>query len=268
MSDSNNNSVSSSEYTADYYLTCCGGYEEFAISNGINLPIRLKTTLDYAALKKGDRVLDIGCGRGELLLHSALAGASAYGIDYSVNAVKIAAQSLHEIAAQDILPSIHMAQANAMDLPFKDESLDRVLMVDVVEHLYPHELHQSLLEVRRVLAPDGQLIIHTAPSLWYYHYGYPVYRFFQALRGKRLPANPRERWAYNHVHVNEQDPLKLRAALRAAGFEAKIFLEPAQTFAFEKNRLVRMGMVFVTRVYPFRWIFCDDLFAIAQKGGK
>jgi hypothetical protein len=42
--------------------------------------------------------------------------------------------------------------------------------------LHPWELHEAMLEVRRVLKPDGRFIIHTAPNVWYDRYAYPVVR--------------------------------------------------------------------------------------------
>jgi len=40
-------------------------------------------------------------------------------------------------------------------LPFEPGTFDRVLMLDVVEHLYPAELAEALREARRVLKPGG-----------------------------------------------------------------------------------------------------------------
>ncbi len=58
------------------------------------------------------------------------------------------------------------------------------------------------------------MIIHTMPNTWYYKIGYPLFRFVQRLRGKHLPADPRERWGYREVHVNEQNLILLSRELQ------------------------------------------------------
>ncbi|RMF26013.1 MAG: class I SAM-dependent methyltransferase [Chloroflexi bacterium] len=258
-------SVPPEVYTREYYERCCQGYEEFQKSRGRVLPLRLRIPLRLGALEPGMQVLDVGCGRGELLLHAAQRGAFACGLDYAREAVVIAQETIAgaDRAYRDRILGVQ--QADARRLPYPARTFDRVFLLDIVEHLYPEELHEMLVEVRRVLKEGGFAVIHTMPNTWYYRFGYPLYRLLQRLRGVRLPANPRERWPYHHVHVNEQNPLSLRRALRAAGFSARVWLAPAQRYDYERNPLVRAGMEGVTRLYPFRWIFCNDLFAIARK---
>jgi hypothetical protein len=117
-----------------------------------------------------------------------------------------------------------------------------------------------------VLSLDGQLIIHTAPNRWYYRFGYPLYRLFERLRGRRLPVDPRDRHTFHHLHVNEQDVLGLRRSLHSAGFEPKIRLEniepPLQN---ESSPALRLLVRVLLGVYPFRWVFRNDIFAIACK---
>ena len=92
-----------------------------------------------------------------------------------------------------------------------------------------------------------------------------VYRWLQRLRGQQLPEDPRDRWQYKEVHVNEQTPAALRNALRDASFQTRVWLQTTVDYDYEKNSLVRHGMEFLTRVYPFRWIFCNDIFGIGVK---
>ena len=46
------------------------------------------------------------------------------------------------------------------DRPFPNDYFDRVLMFDVVEHLFPWELQQAFVDIGRVLKPGGRLVIH------------------------------------------------------------------------------------------------------------
>lgn len=258
-------SVPSTVYTRDYYLTCCQGHEQFVESMGQVLPARLLIPLNLAGVRPGMRVLDVGCGRGEIVLQCARRGATAWGLDYAEEAILVAREGLTTIATPEDLAHISIMRSNARSLPFPDNSMDVVFMLDVVEHLYPKELTETFTDIWRVLRPGGQLVIHTMPNLWYYHYGYPIYRVVQRLRREQLPPDPRFRWDYHEVHVNEQTPTTLHHALATCGYQAKVWLRTTQDYSYEPNPVVRWGMKFLTKVYPFRWIFCNDIFAIGCK---
>lgn len=257
--------ISADEYTEDYYHTSCGGYKEFNESKGIILPRRFQIPLQVSKIDVGDVILDIGCGRGEILYHAAKAGAYAYGMDYSAAAVKISSQNINDIG-QDYAEKIIINAADAKKLPFKSGSFDFVFMLDIIEHLYPDELDIAYNEVWRVLKDDGKLVIHTTPNLWYYHIGYPFFRFAQQLRNVFLPKNPRDRWLYSHVHVNEQTPYSMYKLLTAKGFKTKVWLESTQSYDdYDVNSILRIGMKLLTSIYPFRFLFCDDIFAVCIK---
>jgi hypothetical protein len=143
-----------------------------------------------------------------------------------------------------------------------------VLLFDVVEHLYPWELHASLLDSRRVLKRDGRVIVHTAPNRWYDKYAYPWVRLIRTLmgQGQAYPRDPRAITPVNQdVHVNEQDILSMRRALQDVGFQnIKVWLDsPPQ------NRDENLVMATLRRIAfdipPFRWFFERELFAVAQK---
>jgi SAM-dependent methyltransferase len=200
------------------------------------------------------RVLDVGCGRGEILRHCADLGVKALGVDYAPVAVRMA----REFGS--------VCQADAKRLPFSDAYFDRVLMFDLVEHLYPWELARALAEVRRVLKPDGCLIVHTAPNVWYDRCAYPLVRLVRGMLGqsKHYPKDPRAIIPANlDVHVNEQSVWSLWRALRRAGFRARVWLDtPPQ------NR--QEGWCFAVARYmlfnwpPFLWFFEREVFAVAR----
>ncbi len=263
LRDDPETSVPPETYTREYYESHCQGHEVFEASQGRTLPKRLSLPLRMSDLAPGMRILDVGCGRGELLLHTRQLGILSYGLDYAKNAVLIARDTLRSAAAcHDVL---RLQQANARRLPYASNTFERVFLLDIVEHLHPEELRETFGEIHRVLTRGGKAIVHTMPNLWYYRIGYPVYRLVQYLGGHRLPANPRERWAYHEVHVNEQTPLSLRRSLLDAGFSVSIRLIPAQTYNQESNWLIRTGMILLSHLHPFRWVFCNDIFAIATK---
>jgi cyclopropane fatty-acyl-phospholipid synthase-like methyltransferase len=253
------------EYTREYFEKCCEGHEQFILSHGEVLPLRLIIPLNLAEIEPGMRVVDLGCGRGEMVLHCAFRGAWVWGLDYAIDALKLSKEMLDQVIERDVLSKLSIQQSNAVDLPFANKSVDIVFMLDVVEHLYPKELEQSFNEVFRILQPGGRLIVHTMPNLWYYRFGYPLYRLFQKLRGKNIPRDPRSRWAFAHVHVNEQTPHNLRKSLTGAGFKTRVWLKTTQNYEYEESKIIRSVMSFLTKAYPFRLIFCNDIFAIAEK---
>lgn len=254
-------------YTEEYFRTACEGYDEFNTSEGEHLSRRLASAFSLAEVSPGMAVLDVGCGRGEILRHAAQLGADAYGIDYAAVAVNMSRQVIDPI--DGVTPGrVGVAQADAKTLPFPDASFDRVLMFDVVEHLHPWELHEAMLEARRVLKPDGRFIIHTAPNVWYDRYAYPLVRLVRTAmgQGRDYPKDPRQFLVdvNQHVHVNEQSLWSMGRALRRAGFRGKVWLEsPPQNR--QENALLAACRFLAFRVAPFRWFFEREVFAVAAK---
>ncbi|HZY45988.1 MAG TPA: class I SAM-dependent methyltransferase [Anaerolineae bacterium] len=258
-------SLPSTLYTEDYFLNACEGYEEFVESQGERLSRRLTEAFAYAEVKPGMQVLDVGCGRGEILRHVTKLGARAYGIDYAEVAVKLSRE-----ATKDEATPIGVYRTDAKRLPYPDNMFDRALMFDVVEHLFPWELNASLSDIYRILKPGGMIVVHTAPNRWYDRYAYPFVRFIRRLQGKKYPANPR---ALNveanvEVHVNEQDIRSMKRYLRRAGFHhVKVWLNSPPQNRHE-NILFRAARHIAFEWLPFRWFFEREVFAVGVKNDK
>jgi SAM-dependent methyltransferase len=255
--------VSPELYTEEYFLSACEGYDEFIASEGEQLSRRLKASMEIAGIEPGMNILDLGCGRGEIMRYCIGMGAEAFGFDYAPVAIRMT----RDILLNNGHPSL-VAQADAKKIPFATGSFDRVLMFDVVEHLHPWELHAAMLEVHRVLKPDGKFIIHTAPNIWYDRYAYPIVRRFRTLTGDgdKYPADPRQFLvAHNQdVHVNEQSWWSMQRALKAAGFKGKVWLDspPQQR---QENPLLAILRYLAFHTPPLRWFFEREIFAVAGK---
>jgi len=254
-------------YDRKYFLSDCEGYAEFTESLGTKLSPRLQEALRIAEIDPGMRVLDVGFGRGEIVVQCAMRGAQTYGIDYSESAVDIARSTVLRKKSGGLLLEAHIVQADAKNVPFADDSFDRVLMFDFVEHLHEWELAIALREVKRILKHDGRLIIHTAPNRWRHLFAYPLFRIFERLRGKNLPSDPRARYLYHkEMHINEQDILRLKSTLRKAGFSSKVWLRDITGIRrYSEKAFIQICAYIALNLYPFRWVFRNDIFAVAQR---
>jgi SAM-dependent methyltransferase len=209
-------------YRAEVLSAFAGGeHEAFVAAGGRPLRPRLARALALADLRPGLAVVDIGCGRGEAALHCARRGACVTAVDFSPFGLALSRRTANLARPPvrlDLRP--RFVAADATGLPLSDASADRVLLLDVVEHLHPWQLGAALAEVRRILRADGYVVIHTLPNRWALAAVYPVLRLWRP----GLPMDGRS--AYERVvHVNEQDPRRLRRALAAAGLAERVWVE-------------------------------------------
>ena len=193
-------------YDTAYYVSDCGGHAEYELFAGRKLEDpRLAAVHALAAAAAGARVLDVGCGRGELAYAFAAAGARVTAVDYSEDALALA-----RATAGDLPVRLVCADATQFD---DAGGFDVAVASDVIEHLAPSELDTLYARLAAMLAPSGTFVIHTWPNAWMYRYGYPRRRRDAAARGETLPADPRTPYEQT-MHVNEQRPNVLRRQLR------------------------------------------------------
>ena len=104
-------------------------------------PVAEKMSQHYG-LKPGDRVLDIGCGKGFLLyeLTQVVPGVQVAGIDTSQYAV--------DNAKGEVRPFLRVG--NAIDLPYEVDSFDFVVSINTLHNLYNYDLRRALQEIQRV----------------------------------------------------------------------------------------------------------------------
>lgn len=123
----------------------------------INTPYR--RILDAAHITAADRVLDLGCGIGNILI--ALAErvefkAPAIGVDVSPALIEL---GRGEVKRAGLEQRIELRVALATALPFPDARFDVVLTSHVIKHLDDRALARAFIEVARVLAPGGRFLI-------------------------------------------------------------------------------------------------------------
>lgn len=111
---------------------------------------------DRADLDPGDAALDVCCGTGDLAFE--LAGrvrreGRVIGSDFSERMLDIA----REKAAERGVSQVRFEWADALDLPYDDESFDAVTVGFGVRNLADLEL--GVAEMTRVLKPGGRMVI-------------------------------------------------------------------------------------------------------------
>jgi 2-polyprenyl-3-methyl-5-hydroxy-6-metoxy-1,4-benzoquinol methylase len=197
-------------YSGDYYLNDCGGYNEYKRTGGKELQdLRLVAVAALATLRPHGRVLDLGCGRGELAYHFAREGRQVTAIDYSPEAVRLTEQTFQ--GDPDLRSRAEVLQANIVEWR-PSGKYDVATASDVVEHLTPAELDVVYASVANHLTPDGIFIVHTYPNLWCLKYEYARKRRIAASVGAYLPGEPRSRYELL-MHINEQSPRVLKRQL-------------------------------------------------------
>jgi 2-polyprenyl-3-methyl-5-hydroxy-6-metoxy-1,4-benzoquinol methylase len=144
--------------------------------------------LRYLVPVENKKVLEVACGRGGFATLLASRGALMFGADFSETALRIARSKTPANGAR-----VQLAQADAQQLPYADESFDIVLSCETIEHL-PDPAH-ALKEMRRVCRTGGLLYL-TTPN---YFNAMGLYYIYARRRGR--PATPGSHQPIDHVFL-------------------------------------------------------------------
>lgn len=152
------------KYTREYFLGSTSsrgrpigvaGYEEFRSSKiAPRFTGYLQIATSAAGDLKGKHVLDIGCGRGEMLHLCLKSGAArVVGVDFSADALEIVRAWIRD-------GRLRLFQQEARETAFNAE-FDVVFLLDVVEHVPRWEINEVYARARKALRHGGVIVLHT-----------------------------------------------------------------------------------------------------------
>ena len=157
-----------------------------------------RTLLGQAALRPGNRVLDVGCGTGTLavLIKRVHPDVDVAGIDPDLRALARARRKADRAAVV-----LRLDRGFADELPYGNASFDRVVSSFVLHHLEHDQRPQALGEIRRVLEHNGSfhLLDFDGPD---------------AGGGPGIA-----RWLHAHHRLQDNGEDRLVTMMRDAGFE-------------------------------------------------
>src|SRR5687767_5405861 len=146
-----------------------------SLLESMNEPQRFQSLLDMVADFKIDRVLDVGCGMGQMLYpFIAFRGASGVGLDALAPACDVG----HQFYSTRFPPGqVSFVHGNAEQLPFPTGSFDLVNCGLALPYM---DNSKVLDEVARVLRPGGVFLLRI------HHLRYYLSDFWQSLISRRL----------------------------------------------------------------------------------
>ena len=110
---------------------------------------------ELAAVKSGDRALDLCCGTGDIAFALAQCGAEVVGLDFSEAMLEIAETRRRNLKSQ--ISNLKFIQGDAQRIPFSDASFDVVTVGYGLRSLASWET--GLAEMCRVARPGARLVV-------------------------------------------------------------------------------------------------------------
>lgn len=181
----------------------------------MSLKRRARKIVEELDLKDGDKVIDLGCGTGYylFLLSNLPIKLKLTGFDNDKKAMGEAQALLVNKNINFILGDLHK-------MPFKDESLDKAVLSEVLEHVENDEL--VLKEVSRILKPGGILVI-SVPSINFSFFWDPINWILQYFFGTHIKGGFFSGIWSGHLRLYDLEDLKKK--FQKTGFKIEIAQE-------------------------------------------
>lgn len=164
------------------------------------------------------RMLELGCGRGELLRGALNRGWSVYGVEMTEDYAEIARSH-----------GVEIELASIEDCKFLEQTFDVILLAAVLEHLY--DPMKTLERIRNALRPGGLLFIDVPNES---SLTMRVGNLYMRARGRDWAVNLSP--TFSPFHVVGFSPTSLRNALASAGFGVHTMTVPKWNNALPEGK--------------------------------
>lgn len=131
-------------FNEQYFFETYNGHDDFIKGK---ISARYRRALEFLKPEPGEKILDIGCGRGEIIWRCNEIGCYAIGLDIS-KASTLISKNFGIVLLAD-----------ASYLPFRDNIFYGVISLEVIGHLNTQECYICISEIYRILKKDGRIII-------------------------------------------------------------------------------------------------------------
>jgi 2-polyprenyl-3-methyl-5-hydroxy-6-metoxy-1,4-benzoquinol methylase len=243
-----------------YYSNFLDNHDAVREINGFKIHRYSQHIFEYLEMQenKNKRILDFGCGAGNIALALNSIGYHVHGIDFSDHVLKIAQSKTEQLKnkTSEII-------FNNDDFFKLHKTYDYIIFGDVIEHISKSELEKVFIKATELLSESGEILINT-PNARADAYGKNIfwatltkfYRSFDSSESRKNPSEVDLRHAYyTQTHINVMYPCELKLLLRKTGFKKSHFI-------FFNDSTVFMGKL-------LNWFgISSDMTIIAQKNNS
>jgi len=114
---------------------------------GVWATSRVQRVMDAANMSQGDLVLDLACSMGTFSNQARQVGARPVGVDLNYHTI-VEGRTISDSITGHTTPRV---QANALSLPFPDDTFDVIINADFIEHTPSEAKLPIFVEMQRVL---------------------------------------------------------------------------------------------------------------------
>lgn len=177
-------------------------------------------------IPKTANILDLGCGAGVLMERLLEGGYTPVGVDMSQDMLDLASKRCDRFKSYQY----ELVQADCIDLPFDENRFDMVVCLGMFG--YFNETVQALKEIRRVLRPQGQLILSVRNRTHQIIFDpasflRTIYKRKVSRKKKKHLINKSEKIREDEHLNGNKDQLKQANVSKGAGFIIDMFETPS-----------------------------------------
>ena len=248
-------------YDKEYFLNQVDGCAKFSEFDGKfeNLFPRYQRNVQLLGLEQNHKLLEVGCGRGEICIFHAMRGGLAKGVDYSRDAIDIA-----KFKASSLALSIDFVTSSFSDIKEECNTYDRILASEFIEHISQEEGEQFFELAHSMLLDGGKLLVYTMPNTLYRRYGYPINRLLNLMRGVVLPRIMEDMTHehYKLFHLNEQNYFSLQFLAKRVGFKN---ISVGYDYKIDGDSKFKRLVKNIVNITPLKHILFNNLYLLAEK---